>query len=125
MTVPKTRPAAPKGGPTQTERSWITILAAWKRSGLGVREFCRRRRLRESAFWYWRRELPDRDRRRRERRTAGPGKPTLRILPVRLVKEPLSRVPLEILSGGRTLRISGDFDSAVLRKVLFALEGRP
>jgi hypothetical protein len=105
--------------------SWISILADWKKSGLGPREFCRRRRLRESAFWFWKREIPDRDRRRRERKNKGPGQPALRILPVRLVQEPASRVPLEILSGGRTLRISGDFDPTVLRKVLSVLEGRP
>jgi len=123
MTIPNPNAAATAGGPTAAEMSWIPILADWKKSGLGPREFCRRRRLRESAFWFWKREIPDRGRRRRRRKTQGPGKPTLRILPVRLVKEPVSRVPLEILSGGRTLRISGDFDPGVLRKVLFVLEG--
>jgi hypothetical protein len=125
MTNPKSKVAAPPGGPTAPEKSWIPILADWKKSGLGPREFCRRRRLRESAFWFWKREIPDRDRRRRERKTQGPGKPALRILPVRLVKDHVSLVPLEILFGGRTLRISGDFDPVVLRKVLSVLEGRP
>jgi hypothetical protein len=122
MTIPNPKPAVTAGGPTAAEKSWIPILADWKKSGLGVREFCRRRRLRESAFWHWRAEIPDRERRRRELRQA---KPTLRILPVRVVREPTSRGPIEILSGARTLRIPGDFDAAVLRKVLSVLEGRP
>jgi hypothetical protein len=125
MAILKSKAAVPPGGATAPEKSWIPILADWKKSGLGPREFCRRRRLRESAFWFWKREIPDRDRRRRERKTKGPGTPALRILPVHLVKEPVSRLPLEILSGGRTVRIPGDFDPGVLRKVLGVLEGRP
>jgi hypothetical protein len=125
MTIPKPKPAATAGGPTAAEKSWIPILADWKRSGQGVREFCRRRRLRESAFWFWRKELPDRERRRREGRQAKPVGPALRILPVRVVKEPASRAPLEVLVGGRTVRIPGDFDPGILRKVLGVLEGRP
>jgi hypothetical protein len=121
MTTPKPKPAATAGSPTAAEKSWIPILVDWKKSGLGVREFCRRRRLRESAFWHWKTEIPDRERRRRELRQT---KPALRILPVRVVREPTSPGPIEILSGGRTLRIPGDFDAAVLRKVLFVLEGQ-
>lgn len=125
MTMRKPKPAVTPGGATAAERSWIPIVADWKKSGLGIRDFCRRRRLRETAFWFWKRELPDRERRRRELRQVKPAKPALRILPVRIVKEPVSGAPLEILSGGRTLRIPGDFDPAVLRKVLGVLEGRP
>lgn len=125
MTTRPPKPAAPPGGPTAAERSWIPVLADWKKSGLGVREFCRRRQIRESAFWFWKREIPDRERRRREIRQAKPAKPILRFLPVRVVKDPVSRVPLEILAGGRTLRILGDFDPGVLRRVLGVLEGRP
>src|SRR5436190_15470226 len=121
MTMPKSKLASQSGGPTQTERSWIPILADWKKSGLGIREFCRRRRIRESAFWFWKKELPDRERRRRERRGAS-AKASFRILPVRVVEKSPPVVPLEVLSGGRTLRIRGDFDPALLRKVLSVLE---
>jgi len=65
MTILKPKAAVPPDGPTAPEKSWIPILADWKKSGLGPREFCRRRRLRESAFWFWKREIPDRDRRDR------------------------------------------------------------
>jgi len=124
MTMPKPKPAAAPGAPTAAEKAWIPILAQWKKSGLGVREFCRKRRLRESAFWFWKKELPDRERRRLEKRQPKPGGPALRILPVRVVRTPTSRVPLEILIGDRTLRIPGDFDAGILRKVLGVLEGR-
>jgi hypothetical protein len=42
-TGPKPGPAAKPGGPTAAGKSWIPILAQWKKSGLGVRQFCRRR----------------------------------------------------------------------------------
>jgi hypothetical protein len=126
MTMRNSKPAAALGGPTTpAEKSWIPILVDWKKSGLGPREFCRRRRLRESAFWFWKNEIPDRQRRRREERQAGSSNRALRILPVRVVREPAFRVPIEVLAGGRTLRIPGDFDQAVLRKVLGVLESRP
>ena len=41
MTVPNPKPTAGPGGPTAAEKSWIPILAVWKKGGLGVREFCR------------------------------------------------------------------------------------
>jgi hypothetical protein len=113
------------GGPTAAEKSWVPILAEWKKSGLGVREFCRRRRLRESAFWHWKQEIPDRERRRKGRRGASHAKPSFRIQPVQVVEKSLSVLPLEVLSGGRTLRIPRDFDPEQLRKVLSVLEGRP
>jgi len=125
MTIPKPKPAAGSDAPTAAEKSWIPILADWKKSGLGPREFCRRRRLRESAFWHWKQEIPERERRRQDRRQGGSSTQALRILPVRVVQSPASRVPLEILVGDRTLRIPGDFDSGVLRKVLEVLEGHP
>src|SRR5438046_8161524 len=103
MTMSKSKLASQPGGPTPTERTWIPILADWKKSGLGVREFCRRRRVRESAFWFWKKELPDRERRRRERCGAATTKHSFRILPVRVVEKSSPVVPLEILSDGRTL----------------------
>jgi hypothetical protein len=123
MTMSQSKPVMPPGAPTAAEKSWIPILADWKKSGLGIREFCRRRRLRESAFWFWKKELPDREGRRREHRRPKPAGPALRILPVRVVNEPPSQAPLEVLVGGRAVRIPGDFDPALLRKVLSVLEG--
>ena len=41
----------------QRERSWRRVLADFRASGLGVREYCTRHGLVESAFHYWRREL--------------------------------------------------------------------
>ncbi len=43
------------------ERRWRERLAEWRAGGEGVREFCLRRGLVETAFYYWRRELEARD----------------------------------------------------------------
>ena len=39
------------------EARWRRIIREHGRSGVGVREFCRRSGLTETAFYYWRREL--------------------------------------------------------------------
>jgi transposase-like protein len=39
------------------ERLWREAMAGWQGSGLSVRQYCRRRQLSESAFYFWRREL--------------------------------------------------------------------
>ncbi len=48
------------------EERWRRIIREHGRSGLGVREFCRRGKLTETAFYFWRRELLRRDGERHE-----------------------------------------------------------
>ena len=43
------------------EQSWREVMADFQNSGRTVRAFCAQRRLPESAFHYWRRELQRRD----------------------------------------------------------------
>jgi len=45
----------------QREACWRRMVRGQQRGGLTVREFCRRNRLREPAFYLWRRELERRD----------------------------------------------------------------
>src|SRR5258708_165151 len=96
MNEPKPSPKRPLSihGPTVPERQWIKILAEWRRSGVQGSQFCRRRRLSYGAFRFWKKELPDRERRRQEHRRAAPTKPSFRILPVRVVEKPPPVVPL-------------------------------
>jgi hypothetical protein len=39
------------------ERLWREAVAAWQSSGLNVRHYCQQLGLRETSFYYWRREL--------------------------------------------------------------------
>jgi hypothetical protein len=43
------------------EQHWRAVVADWRASGLSVRAFCRRRQLAEPSFYFWRRELPKRE----------------------------------------------------------------
>jgi hypothetical protein len=73
----------------------------------------------ESAFYFWRRELAERDRRRRSN-----GRP--RFVPVQMTAQPASNAMLEVvLRGGRTVRVSAGFDPEHLRAVVTALEAAP
>ena len=45
----------------QRERFWRETMSAWQSSGLSVRQYCRRHDLAEPSFYYWRRELQQRD----------------------------------------------------------------
>src|SRR5579862_3548049 len=104
------------------ERRWRDALRRFARSGLGVRAFCGREMLAESAFYFWRREIA-----RRDAEMPKPARPAQRrlpppaFLPVRVVNRsaPGASIKLETaddcttrdasirleLAGGRVLRL--------------------
>ena len=45
----------------EKERHWRQIVARFERSGMKVRAFCDRARIKEQQFFTWRRELRRRD----------------------------------------------------------------
>ena len=114
-----------KNGPMPAERKCRPIVEDWRQSGQEASAFCRGRGLPLSAFKYWKKELPLRDQRRKSMTPDPKAKhKAIRMLPVRIV-EPLSNaaLPIEVVArDGRVLRVAGDFDPAVLRKLLAALE---
>jgi hypothetical protein len=102
---------------------------------VGVREFCRRGKLTETAFYFWRRELERRqveDSRRRadqeQRCPADPPAPPA-FMPVRVeghVDGPAGGGRIEIeLPGGRRVHVTAPLDRQVLADVLTLLEGLP
>lgn len=44
-------------GDPQREQQWRAVLRQWQTSGQSVRDYCRAQGLKESAFYFWRREL--------------------------------------------------------------------
>ena len=44
-------------GDPQRQRYWEEVVRRWREGGQSVRAFCRGEGLRESAFYFWRREL--------------------------------------------------------------------
>ncbi len=129
---PKSKPTKRRlsiHGPTPAERKWTRILERWRQSGLPGTAFCRKRRYPQSAFRFWLKEIPHRQGRRKSRASSRvKGQPALRFLPTRVVYDKTRSnglVPLEVVvSRGRSVRVAGDFDSALLQKLLEVLEAR-
>lgn len=112
-------------GLTPPERKWIGLLGEWQKTGLRGSEWCRRLGLKESAFRFWKKEITLRARRRQGRRSQHPS--SVRLLPARVVESsrPVATLPLEVVLGSRSVRIAGEFDAGVFRKVVQTLEALP
>ena len=99
------------------ERFWRTTLSAWRTSGLSVREFCGRRDLTETAFYFWRKELLRRD----GERTVRSASPTF----VPLTVIPATTVAVEVrCPSGHVVTVPG-CDGSLLRTLFAALAPVP
>jgi hypothetical protein len=104
----------------QKARLWQSAIREAARSGMSIREFCRRRKLRESQFYWWQRRLSV-TRQSTMARTQGSTGPAS----FALVSDELSASDAGIelvLAGGQRLRIARGVDEATLRAVLAAVE---
>ena len=105
------------GQDLENSRYWQKVIREAARSGLSIREFCRRRHLRESQFYRWQRRLKE-GRRAQTLRGRGRGRATFA-----LVSEepgsPAAGIEL-VLADGCRIRISRGADEATLRAVLAA-----
>jgi transposase-like protein len=102
-------------------RYWQQRLSEAARSGMSIREYCRRRRLKESQFYWWQRQL------RLSRQEGGGSRPGVNgpVASFALGSEAAGATDAGIelvLSGGQRLRITKGVDEATLRTVLGALE---
>jgi len=112
------------------QRLWRARVAPWRRSGLSVREFCRREGLSEQAFYSWRRELTRRE--LSEAPAAGSTRQravqAASLVPLQIVTpHPIGQATaIEIvLPRGRRVRVRPGFDRDTLQAVLDLLEQRP
>lgn len=112
------------------QRLWQARVAQWRRSGLSVREFCRREALSEPLFYCWRRELARRE--IGESSAAGSARKrtvqaaSLVPLHIAMPHEEGQASAIEIvLPRGRRVRVPAGFDRDTLRAVLDLLEQRP
>jgi transposase-like protein len=109
------------------EAQWRRIVRQHARSGLSVREFCGKCKLRQTAFYFWRGELRRRQAEQEQRRSAdSPSAPAF--VPVRVQEHSGTvaggRIEIE-LPGGRRVHVTAPVDRAVLADVLAVLEGLP
>jgi len=99
------------------ERFWRQTLSAWRASGLSVREFCGRRDLTETAFYFWRSELRKRD----GERSARPATPTF--VPVTVI--PAATVAVEVRCPSGHVVSVPSCDGSTLRSLFAALAPVP
>ncbi|HEX4561407.1 MAG TPA: hypothetical protein VH113_06195, partial [Gemmatimonadales bacterium] len=97
------------------EKFWRRTIRQQQRSGLSVRDFCRRQGLRDWTFRWWRQELASRDHERSTAPSAEPTEPAPSFLPVRVVDleavAPRTTPPIEIvLPAGPIVRVPFGFD---------------
>ena len=113
----------------EKERYWREKIRAGTRSGLSIREFCRREGLKEGLFHSWRRELWRRDQEKAGRRSRGvsgrgaPAKASFALVDLDGEQGELNEAGIElVLAGGRKLRIGKGVDEKTLVSVVTALE---
>jgi len=112
-----------KGRDRRLEVRWRRIIRQHGRSGLSVRDFCRRGKLTETAFYFWRRELERRQAEQEQRRSDPPASPAF--VPVRVEEHSGSRADgrIEIeLAGGRRVHVAAPVDRQALADVLAVLQ---
>jgi hypothetical protein len=102
------------------EAYWQQKLHEHSQSGLSIRAFCRREKLAETAFYFWRREIA---RRRVERRSKSPRQDAL-FVPVQVTASaPAVSGPIEIeLVRGRRIHLTPPVDKEALSDILAVLE---
>ena len=99
------------------EAAWRRRVARHAESGQSVRAWCRRHRVQEAAFHWWRRELARRD--------AEAQVPSF--VPVHLADDPACGDDPQIeivLTDGRRVRVTGMVNREILAEVLDVLERR-
>jgi hypothetical protein len=111
----------------EKERYWRRVIGEAARSGISIRRFCEQRKLRESQFYWWQREL---EKRQQARTLASQGRGHAVKAPEQatfaLVSEDGGEVGSAgielVLRDGRRLRISKGVDEGTLRRVVGVLE---
>jgi hypothetical protein len=118
--------AGRNGRDVQKERHWAKTIKEAVRSGQSIREFCTRRRIKESQFYWWRRKLEElrqeRALRRQGKKDSAGNDGEARFA---LVSDQAGEVDAGIelvLEDGRRLRIGRGVDEDTLRTVLETMD---
>jgi transposase len=115
-------------GDPKRESFWRQLVSRQSRSGLTVRTFCEREALKETAFYFWRKEIQRRDRQSTARRTPALSFVELHAAALPPAVAPTSVAPVDretplelLLPGDRRLLIRGGCDAGLLQRVVAAL----
>ena len=104
------------------ERAWRRHVREQRAGGGSIRAYCLSHGLAESAFYFWRRTLAERDQQRAELDRQAAGLPAF--VPVRLVGSRASALgaAIDIHVQGRRVRVRPGCDRELLALVLAVLE---
>ena len=109
------------------ETAWRRRLARHAKSGESIRAWCRRHRVKEAAFHWWRRELARRDAEHPVSVRRGAEAQSTSFVPVHvaddLVRDCDGQIEIE-LTDGRRVRVTGTVNHELLTQVLDVLERR-
>jgi hypothetical protein len=123
-------------GQAVKEQSWRDILGQFAAGGQRVREFCAARQIKESAFYFWRREIARRDEgvagkgpAGRDASTAGPTASRPLAFAQILVRPPQPTAAQQslrlCLSGGRELLLPISLPAQQVAAIVRAIEEAP
>lgn len=111
------------------EAHWRRIMAKQRRSGLTHTEFCGRESISVHSYFWWKRELGVRAKKRGRSvpqvRQQGEKKPATSLVPVTIKQAaiPAASDWFEVLlSSGRVLRVRSGFDAESLKRLVAILE---
>ena len=111
----------------EKERYWRRVIVEAARSGISIRRFCQQRKLKESQFYWWQRELKKREQAcafgggNTSKATKDAGQATFALVSEDGGEVASAGIEL-VLRDGRRLRISKGVDEQTLRTVVGVLE---
>ena len=91
---------------------WKSLVEQWRASGQQVRGFCRKHRVAETAFYYWRKRLADEAGKASPGRRPGRAKGALAAKAAEAQEAAPAFVPVRVTSGGAGRVTPGRNDSA-------------
>ena len=135
MATTRSQAAVTARPPESRREYWRTVLDEWRRSGLGQREFCRRRGLRAGTLAWWKHTLaPEAD--GPPLRSSGAADaavpPRVTFVPLRITPDPGATISSErtdtadgeleiVLDDARRVRVRGRVDPQWLGQVIAIL----
>ena len=105
----------------KTDRAayWRKHISQWSKSGLTQAEYCRRKEVSAAAFQWWKGELRRKSKAKKKPSTSMQFVEVHGVSPAHVGHGETYEV---VLSRGRAIRVSSDFDSDVLKRLIAAVE---
>lgn len=93
--------------------SWTEIIGAWERSGLSQSEFCRKNKLKASAFFYWRRRIDARKVKSKRKEASGKKSKRSAKAATEFMEIPLTDAANAKEARGRVLRFTTSYGATI------------